>query len=98
MAEEDKFVTLFSSLFRNSEACYFDYHNHTIQPLTSWQTLVANTTAGLREQQHFLFYISRFRLLLASAFDLNVAVYFLDPQQQAPFEELANTYQLHLLQ
>ncbi|MDF7812942.1 hypothetical protein [Hymenobacter sp. YC55] len=97
LREEEKFVALFAALFRNSEAFYLELPGATVLPLESWRQLISLTTTGLREKGHFVFYLRRFRVLLASAYDLNVAVYFLDPHQQDPFAELATEYQLHLL-
>ncbi|UOQ65849.1 hypothetical protein [Hymenobacter volaticus] len=98
LREEDKFVALFATLFRNSDAFYLDTFSSTALPLEGWQKLISLTTKGLREQGKFVFYLRRFQVLLASAHDLNVAVYFLDPQQQDPFAELANGYELYLLE
>ncbi|MBC8082481.1 MAG: hypothetical protein H7Z21_04660 [Hymenobacter sp.] len=97
LKEEDKFVVLFSALFQEGDIFYFEHSDDTVVPLESWQQLVARTTTGLREKQHFLFYVRRFRLLLVSAYDLNVAVYFLAPQHQAAFADRAQKCRLHLL-
>lgn len=97
LREEDKFVALFAALFRYSDASYLALPGATISPLESLQQLISLTTTGLREKGKFVFYLRRFQVLLASAHDLNVAVYFLDPQQQNSFAELAAGYQLYLL-
>lgn len=97
LREEDKFVALFAALFRNSDAFYFDAFSARALPLEGWQQLLGLTTTGLREQRHFAFYIRRFQVLLASAHNLSVAAYFLDPQQQEAVAELASGYQLYLL-
>jgi hypothetical protein len=98
LREEDKFVALLAALFRIGSAFYLEPSSSTVLPLESWQQLISLTTTGLREKGHFLFYFRRFQLLLASAFDLNVSAYFLDPQQQDALAELAHGYQLHLLE
>jgi hypothetical protein len=95
--EEDKFLTLFAFLFRNSDLHHLDHAGHAVLPLESWQQLIQLATVGLREQQRFFFYARRYELLLASASGLNVAVYFLNGQHHPAFAELAQAYRLHLL-
>jgi hypothetical protein len=97
LGQEDKFVALFAFLFRNSDVYCFEPHSMAVLPLDSWQLLIDLVTTGLREKQQFVLYIHRYELLLASASDLKVAAYFLDPQHQSSFAELAQAYQLYLL-
>jgi hypothetical protein len=96
LREEDKFVGLFAALFRRTDVFYLDAASPVAQPLESWQKLLDLTTTGLREKDRFLLYFRRYQLLLASAPSLHLAVYFLNPQHQATFTELARAYQLHL--
>ncbi|WP_262888647.1 hypothetical protein [Hymenobacter sp. HDW8] len=44
-----------------------------------------------------MFYIRRYHLLLVSAPALTVSVYFLEPQHEAAFGELARAYGLYLV-
>ncbi|MGY2131197.1 hypothetical protein ACW9KT_03140 [Hymenobacter sp. HD11105] len=97
-SEEDKFITLLAALFRTTEVVSYQLPpSAPAQPLETWPHLIALTTAGLREQQPFVFYIRRYHLLLASAPALTVSVYFLEPRHEAAFGELARAYGLYLV-
>ncbi|KUG08171.1 hypothetical protein [Solirubrum puertoriconensis] len=99
LAEEDKFVQLFAHLFRSGTIfCSNLAASDELEPVAHWAQLIGQLTLGLREQGRVDFYVPRYRVLLHSAFDLNMAAYFLPPLHYTAFAELAAAYGLHLLE
>jgi hypothetical protein len=99
LQEEDKFVRLLAFLFRNGDVYYLSEEPGVpeVCPAESLQRVLSLATAGLREQRPCVLYSGRFQVILLSAFDLNMAAYFLDPQHVPSFAERARVYDLHLL-
>ncbi|TGE09824.1 hypothetical protein [Hymenobacter fodinae] len=97
LREEERFVHLLASLFRGNEILFVHPADGTVRPLVSWAEFIAVSTSGLREQTPFTLYIPSMHMLLCSAYDLNVSVYFLDDRSPIVFAELALAYGLHVL-